>query len=272
MKKIIFVFLAVCGFATNLLAQADVPYIKEYEQCQYCGEKKNFSLYLKEKKNNDAFLCTRLLLERQTKISNLYNWDPDNELTSEDMTNPHSPPQECGKSTTLQHNWKRVYKDKIFKLTKEQIDSYKQVKLKEINEENDNLRNISLQYENTDDYTSVINIYEKILSSKGTIVFYDYTTIGWFSILSKNFEPAISYLKKGLEVFPDNLYMAEYLAHAYLFNGNIELAKNIYLKNKGKQIETNLNWNTDVSNNFKMLQSKGLNNEHFQEILDLMNK
>jgi len=126
MKKIISTFLAIVSFAINVIAQANVPYIKECEQCQYCGEKKNFSFYLKEKKNSDAYLCAELLLERRTKVSYLYNVeDPDN-ITSSDLTNPHQTPENCGKSTTLQHNWKRIYENKTLPLTQEQIKSYKE--------------------------------------------------------------------------------------------------------------------------------------------------
>jgi uncharacterized protein (TIGR02145 family) len=98
-----------------------------------------------------------------------------------------------------------------------------------------------------------------------------YSKIGSNLIHKKNFKSALIYLKEGHDKYPDDLWIQGNLAHAYLLTGKYETAKNIYLENKGKNLKPTLTWVTAVNDDFKEFEETGIYNEHFEEILKLLN-
>lgn len=115
---------------------------------------------------------------------------------------------------------------------------------------------------------------------------YGYNKIGWDLIMKKEFQSALIYLKEGSQSFPDanNIKYSskEYaslqhfingnLAHAYLLSGDYKTAKKMYKKYKVVNITPEMSWVSMVNEDFKVFQAAGITNEHFQDILKLMNK
>jgi hypothetical protein len=99
-----------------------------------------------------------------------------------------------------------------------------------------------------------------------------YNTIGWRLLFKKNFSLALQYLKQGADIYPNDLFIIGNLTHAYLLSGNYTVAKQMYIDNKGKSLNSKLSWVSMVNDDFKEFQEKGILNEHFQEILNLMNE
>jgi uncharacterized protein (TIGR02145 family) len=98
-----------------------------------------------------------------------------------------------------------------------------------------------------------------------------YNSIGWNLILKKDFTSAVRYLKEGFDKYPSDLFIQGNLAHASLLSGDFQTAKKIYTENKGKNLNDTLSWVSMVNADFKDFQDAGIANDHFQEILDLMN-
>jgi tetratricopeptide (TPR) repeat protein len=98
-----------------------------------------------------------------------------------------------------------------------------------------------------------------------------YNSIGWDLILKKNFSAALRCFKEGFDKYPSDLFILGNLAHAYLLTGEFQTAKKIYAENKGKNLNDTLSWVSMVNADFKEFQDAGITNDHFQEILDLMN-
>jgi uncharacterized protein (TIGR02145 family) len=98
-----------------------------------------------------------------------------------------------------------------------------------------------------------------------------YNNVGWKLILKKEFSSALLFLQEGYEKYPTYLRLIGNLAHAYLLTGNYSLAKKMYIENKGKTVKSDITWEAMINDDFKEFQEAGINNDHFQEILDLIN-
>jgi uncharacterized protein (TIGR02145 family) len=99
-----------------------------------------------------------------------------------------------------------------------------------------------------------------------------YISIGWSLLLEKKYTLALKYLKDGYELYPDDIYIKGNLAHAHLLCGETEKARKIYIQNKGKNLSADLSWNKMVSDDFSVFIKIGIENIHFQEILNQVNK
>jgi tetratricopeptide (TPR) repeat protein len=53
-------------------------------------------------------------------------------------------------------------------------------------------------------------------------------TIGWAFLENKNYEKALAYLKRGMDLHPYSLMTEMNLAHANLFSGDVTAALKIY--------------------------------------------
>ena len=99
-----------------------------------------------------------------------------------------------------------------------------------------------------------------------------YNKIGWDLIMKKEFQSALIYLKEGSQIFPLEHFINGNLAHAYLLSGDYKTAKKMYKKYKGVNLTPEMSWVSMVNEDFKVFQAAGITNEHFQDILKLMNK
>ena len=89
----------------------------------------------------------------------------------------------------------------------------------------------------------------------------------WTSILAGQFPEALVAGEKAVSLSGDAPCPARMnLAHAYLFNGQSEKAKAIYIKYKGQSFENGRKWNDEVVNDFKTLRQAGHDHPDMKKI------
>lgn len=119
------------------------------------------------------------------------------------------------------------------------------------------------------DYTTAINIFTEIINSgNGTSM--DYNSLGWYYILTKQYFKALKFLNLGDNIDDTNLFIKGNLAHAYLLTGEVEKAKEIYLKYKGQNINETMSWTQMVYADFQDFKSKGITSPYFETIINLV--
>ena len=74
--------------------------------------------------------------------------------------------------------------------------------------------------------------------------------VGWYLIGKRKYPEAISYLERGVELYPEDLNARLNLAHAYLFNNNYKKAMAIYQANKDRKIQGNYTWTDGLKNDY----------------------
>ena len=131
-------------------------------------------------------------------------------------------------------------------------------------------RNIANTYIQNRQYSLAINKYLEIISN--TIPrLEDYNNLGYSYILTKQYLKAIKYLKEGEKLDETNLIIKGNLAHAYLLNGDIELAKSMYLKYKSQNISGNQSWTNMVNIDFEDFKRAGIHSDYFETIKEIIN-
>jgi hypothetical protein len=78
-------------------------------------------------------------------------------------------------------------------------------------------------------------------------------------------------LEYGLEKYPNDLYIQGNLAHCYLFTGDVEKAKEIYLKYQYERLSENLTWKDAVKKDFDEFRKKGKEHPEMKKIEMLLN-
>lgn len=119
------------------------------------------------------------------------------------------------------------------------------------------------------DFTSAIFIFTEIVNSgNGTPM--DYNSLGWYYLLTKQYLKAIKFLNIGDSIDDTNLYIKGNLAHAYLLTGDIEKAKEIYIKYKGENIKETMSWTQMVYSDFQDFKLRNINSPYFETIINLV--
>ncbi|WP_284653534.1 tetratricopeptide repeat protein [Flavobacterium terrisoli] len=119
-------------------------------------------------------------------------------------------------------------------------------------------------------YVAAINKYLEIIKNS-TPKYTDYNNLGYCYILTKQYLKAIKYLKEGEKIDETDLMIKGNLAHAYLLNGDFEIAKGMYLKYKSQNINETMSWVDMVKADFNDFKTNGVFSEHYNEILSLIN-
>lgn len=131
-------------------------------------------------------------------------------------------------------------------------------------------REKAIQLINNKQYTKALNKYLEIMAQT-TPQITDYNNLGYCFIMTKQFSKAIKQLKEGEKIDESELVIKGNLAHAYLLNGDTELAKTIYLKYKTQNIDETTSWREMVKQDFEELKKAGIVSENFKEIIKLLN-
>ena len=119
------------------------------------------------------------------------------------------------------------------------------------------------------DFTTAINIFTEIVNSgNGTSM--DYNSLGWYYLLTKQYFKALKFLNIGDNIDDTNLFIKGNLAHAYLLTGEIEKAKEIYIKYKGQNINETISWTQMVFSDFQDFKSRNINSPYFETITNLL--
>src|SRR6185295_6114783 len=85
---------------------------------------------------------------------------------------------------------------------------------------------------------------------------------GWTFLENKNYDEAIKYLKRGLELNPNSLMMEMNLAHSYLFKNDYAAALNIYKAHLNENVTADIKWTDMVKSDFEFF-----NNSQFDKSL-----
>jgi len=98
-----------------------------------------------------------------------------------------------------------------------------------------------------------------------------YNTLAWLALLDKEYEKANEYLQKGYSynIKEDYVYFELNQAHYYLLMGQVDKAKDIYIKHKGEEIAKK-KWSKQVEIDFKDFRKKGVDSKYFDEVLELI--
>ena len=144
--------------------------------------------------------------------------------------------------------------------------------LKETGEEDELLdkeRQDARQLAGNSKYGDAANKLLNIINSdKGSMQ--DYNDIGFYLILTKQYLKANKYLKIAEQKDPDELIVKMNLAHATLFNGDVDNAKAMYIKYKTQNVTESLSWVDGVKQDFALFQKLGLPSDNFDSILSLL--
>jgi len=90
--------------------------------------------------------------------------------------------------------------------------------------------------------------------------------IGWFYLGENNPKEAILYLKRGVELYPEDVNARLNLAHAYVFNKDYEHAIKIYRANKDQQIQPGYTFADGLKNDFIYFREHGFDTSGFDPI------
>jgi tetratricopeptide (TPR) repeat protein len=107
-----------------------------------------------------------------------------------------------------------------------------------------------------------------IASNKATVL--DYNQLAEAYILTKQFAKAIKNLKTAESLDNDELVVKLNLAHAYLFNDAIKLAKEIHEQYKSQNVTASQSWISKTKTDFATFEKAGLPNKNFKKILRVL--
>jgi tetratricopeptide (TPR) repeat protein len=130
----------------------------------------------------------------------------------------------------------------------------------------DQLRVEALRLGKLRKYSEAIAKLNEIISY-GNPTAMDYNNIGLYYIFTKQYLKAIKFLKEGEKIDGSELLIKGNLAHAYLFNEDIDIAKELYTKYKQQNVTDNISWVDKIKFDFNEFIKVGLPSQHFEEIL-----
>jgi tetratricopeptide (TPR) repeat protein len=85
-----------------------------------------------------------------------------------------------------------------------------------------------------------------------------YVSLSWYALFNRDFESAIAYADKGIQIDPDNLLIYMNLAHGLLFTNQFDRARQTYLKYTGFKLSTGSYWDEALLKDFKDLTDAGI--------------
>ncbi len=94
-----------------------------------------------------------------------------------------------------------------------------------------------------------------------------FNTIGWGFLVNNHYTEAISFLKRGLEVYPNSLFLAGNLAHSYLFNSDYESAIAIYKAHLNESVNPSFSWKDMIQQDFMLFKNDGLDKGLMDKVL-----
>lgn len=118
-------------------------------------------------------------------------------------------------------------------------------------------------------YKEAIELYLNLISMDNTD-YRLYNNISYCYLLSKQYSNAKVYLTEAEKLDSSDLNIKGNLAHVYLLNGDFEKAKSIYLKYKSQSINKESSWRLKIINDFIQFRENGIENEHYDTILELI--
>jgi tetratricopeptide (TPR) repeat protein len=103
----------------------------------------------------------------------------------------------------------------------------------------------------------------------------EYNSVGWYSLLTGQYSTAYFYFLRSLRLDSNYVYPLENLPHSYLFMGQYEKAKSLYLQYKDLPFDRESRFHTYKDaflDDFKEFEKEGITNEHIKEIIGLLSQ
>lgn len=91
-----------------------------------------------------------------------------------------------------------------------------------------------------------------------------FNSIGWNLLENKNYDEAIKYLRRGLELHPTSLLIEGNLAHCYLFKKDYQTALRIYKSHLEERVNAQFTWIDMIKQDFVFFK----NNKFDKELMD----
>ena len=94
--------------------------------------------------------------------------------------------------------------------------------------------------------------------------------LSWYSLFTKEFNVAEQSAQNALQLVPSKIWVKANLAHALLFQGKYEDAKNIYVSLKDRKDENDTPFKTIIIGDLQSLEKAGITNAHVSQIRELL--
>ncbi len=100
---------------------------------------------------------------------------------------------------------------------------------------------------------------------KGSDEFFN--TIGWSLLEHKNYNEAITYLKRGLALYPQSLLIEGNLAHCYLFNNDYDAAIKLYKAHLNEKVTDGFTWADMIKQDFTFFKGHDFDKKPMDKVL-----
>jgi tetratricopeptide (TPR) repeat protein len=140
----------------------------------------------------------------------------------------------------------------------------------EINKYYGAIRNKSIALFNKGKIKEAIEVINTDIFNKNKATVADYSLLGGYYLLTKQFAKAEQTYNSGLKLNPSDIIFQLKLAHVYMFTNQLSMAKALHKSFSNQNIESNKTWKEQVNDDFKEFQKFGLPTENFKKILRVL--
>jgi hypothetical protein len=152
----------------------------------------------------------------------------------------------------------------------------------EILQDLENKTNYILENRKSMNYAQFMDYHDKVVELENVVMSYQgddkiwladkYGVLSWYQNLTTEYKKAIAYAKKGLELAPSLNWINKMLAHAYLFSGYENRAKQIYIENMYTTIDNGrITWEDSVLKDFDFFERFDIHYDMYDEIYQIFN-
>ena len=107
-------------------------------------------------------------------------------------------------------------------------------------------------------YGNLLSRHIKVLNPdtlNGSAILFN--EIGWTFLENKYYAEAIRYLKRGMQLYPNDMLIEKNLAHCYLFTNEYNKALEIYKRSISKIISPGNSYASNIQQDFELFKTKG---------------
>ncbi|MFA6152374.1 MAG: serine hydrolase [Chitinophagaceae bacterium] len=93
-----------------------------------------------------------------------------------------------------------------------------------------------------------------------------FADIGWYFLENKNYHDAISYYRRGVQLYPEDLNLVMNLAHAYVLNNDYKSAVTIYKAHQEDSIRKGFSWENQMQSDLMYFKEHNYKTTLFDKI------
>jgi tetratricopeptide (TPR) repeat protein len=123
---------------------------------------------------------------------------------------------------------------------------------------------------NKGNFEDAITIMQSELINKNRVESINYSTLGNYYILSKQFDKAEKTLNEAIAKDKTDINLHLQLAHLYMFTDRISEAKDIHKKYKNQNVNAKTSWIQQTKTDFDLFKKSGLPEYNFKKILRVL--